>query len=294
MRKTKTTTSPIPFSKPNYLYAIISVALVLFLFGSFGALLLHAGQLLRFFQEQVDLILEFKPGTAAGEIQAVQAALEATPYVVPGSVRHIDQAAATAMMVEEFGRDFLVLDLQSPFYDILTFNLRSGYMHPESLANIRESWRSTPSVNDVFYQENLLDAIARNIRKTGMILFALGIFFTVIVSILVHNTVRLSLYANRLLIKTMELVGASWGFISRPYMLRAAWHGLLSALMASGALFIALQALRERFPEFALPPLDIQVIALFGVLLLLGIGINTLSTWLVVNKYLRMRMDDLY
>jgi cell division transport system permease protein len=286
--------SQLPFSRPNYVYAIISTALVLFLFGCFGLLLLHTGQLLRFFQEQVDLILEFKPETAAGEIQAVQAALEVTPYVVPGSVRHIDQASATAMMIEEFGRDFLVLDPQVPFYDLLTFNVRSGYMNPESLANIRSAWRSVASVNDVFYQENLLDAVARNIRKTGIALLILGIFFTIIVGILVHNTVRLSLYANRLLIKTMELVGASWGFISRPYLRRAAWHGFLSSGLAISGIVLILQALRARIPQLALSPWDIQVLLLFGALLLLGIGINILSTWIVVKKYLRMRMDDLY
>lgn len=291
---TQTPRSQLPLSRPNYLYAIISTALVLFLFGCFGLLLLHAGQVVRFFQEQVDLILEFKPETDAGEIQSVQAALEVTPYVVPGSVRHIDQTSATAMMVEEFGRDFLALGLQAPFYEVLTFNVRSGYMNPESLANIRSSWRSVASVNDVFYQENLLDAVARNIRKTGIALLTLGIFFTIIVGILVHNTVRLSLYANRLLIKTMELVGASWGFISRPYLRRAAWHGLLSAGLAISGIALILQALRVRIPQLALSPADFQVLLLFSVLLLLGIGINILSTWMVVKKYLHMRMDDLY
>ena len=293
MTQTPRTQQP-PFSRPNYVYAIISGALVLFLFGCFGLLLLHTGQLLRFFQEQVDLILEFKPETAAEEIQAVQAALEATPYVVPGSVQHVDQASATAMMVEEFGRDFLALDLQAPFYDILTFNVQSGYMNPESLANIRSSWRSVASVNDVFYQENLLDAVARNIRKTGITLLILSIFFTIIVGILIHNTVRLSLYANRLLIKTMELVGASWGFISRPYLRRAAWQGLLSAGLAIGGIVIVLEALRERIPQLALSPADVEILTLFGALLFLGIGINIFSTWMVVKKYLRMRMDDLY
>ena len=290
----KTSPSPLPFSRPNYAYAIISVALVLFLFGCFGLLLVHAGQLLRFFQEQVDLILEFKPDTPEEDIYEVKAALEATPYTVPGTVRYIDKASASDMMVKEFGKDFLALDLQAPFYDILTFNVRSGYMNPQSLANIRASWRSSPSVNDVFYQESLLDAVARNIQKTGIVLLGLGIFFMIIVGILVHNTVRLSLYANRLLIKTMELVGASWGFICRPYLWKAAWHGLLSAVLANGGLFICLEGLRRQFPELAPMARDTQVLLLFGVLTVLGIGINTLSTWVVVNKYLRMRMDDLY
>jgi len=286
--------SNIPISRPNYVYAIISVALVLFLFGSFGLLLSHAGQLLRFYREQVDLVLEFKSTATPEEIASIRTALENTPYVVPGSVRYINKGAAKAMMTEAFGRDFLALDLPNPFFDILTFNVRNNYMNPSSLGQIRAAWRLESSVNDIFYQENLLDQIARNMRKVGIVILALALIFTLLVGILVYNTVRLALYANRFLIKTMELVGASWGFISRPYLLRAAFHGFLSACMANAALFATLSATQSRIPELAQFTDMRQLFLLFGLQFLLGIGINTLSTWIVVNKYLSMRMDDLY
>jgi cell division transport system permease protein len=286
--------SNLPVSKPNYVYAIVSVALALFLFGSFGLLLGHAGQLLRFYREQVALILELKSTATPEDAASVQKALENTPYVVPGSIRYINKADAKAMMAETFGKDFLALDLPNPFFDVLTFNVRSNYMNPESLAQIRAAWRADASVNDVFYQENLLDAIARNLRKAGIVILSLALIFALVVGILVHNTVRLALYANRFLIKTMELVGASWGFISRPYLVRAIFHGFLSACIANAALFATLSAIRARLPELA-QFADIQQLSLvFGLQFLLGIGINTLSTWVVVNKYLSMRMDDLY
>lgn len=270
------------------------MALVLFMLGCFGLMLLHARQILRYYQEHVDLIMEFKDTAAPEQIDSLQAALEAKPYILPGTVRYISQEQAAAMMRKEFGEDFLALNLPNPFYDIITFNVRGNYMNPDSLKVLRKYWRAQPAVSDVFYQESLLDTLAQNIRQTKWVLIALGIFFVLIVGILVFNTVRLALYANRFLIKTMELAGASWGFISRPYLLRALLHGFISAAMANTGVWLLLRTLQQKFPEL-LATNDIPATAvLFGGIFLLGMLIYAGSTWAVVNKYLSMRMNDLY
>ncbi len=283
-----------PRSKPNYLYSMVSVGLVLFLLGFFGLLAVHAQQLLHYYREHVSLILEFKDTATPEAIDSVTAALAVKSYIRPNSIRFISQQEAASMMRREFGEDFLSLNLPNPFYNILTFNVKGEYMVPDKLKGIRNEWRGHPAVSDVFYQENLMGDIVRNLQKLGYILAGLGVLLTLIVSVLIHNTIRLALYANRFLIKTMELVGASWRFISRPYLWRALIHGMASGLMAIAGLAGVLFWVNHKLPEIRALQ-DVRLTGfLFGGILLFGIGIYVFSSWFVVNKYLRMRMDDLY
>ncbi len=291
------TTSPRaapPRSKPNYLYSMVSVGLVLFLLGFFGLLVVHARQLLHYYREHVSLILEFKDTATAEDIDSVTTALAAKSYILPESIRFISQEEAARMMRQEFGEDFLALNLPNPFYNILTFNLKGQYMVPGELKGIRNEWRSHPAVSDLFYQENLMGDIVRNLQKLGYLLSGLGLVLTLIVGLLIHNTIRLALYANRFLIKTMELVGATWGFVSRPYLWRALVHGLASGMLAVAGLTGVLFWANQKLPEIrALQDMRLTGL-LFGGIVLFGIFLYLLSSWVVVNKYLRMRMDDLY
>ena len=153
---------------------------------------------------------------------------------------------------------------------------------------------NNPVISDVFYQEGLIDNIESNIKKIGYISLIIGILFIFVAITLIHNTIKLALHSNRFLIKNMELIGASWGFISRPYLVRSVKNGFWSALIAIGLLigllvFIQLDFLNPGDFQY---PLELSV--LFGGLIVLGILISSLSTFYVVNKYLKMRMDDLY
>jgi len=273
---------------------MVSVGLVLFLLGFFGLMVVHARQLLHYYREHVSLILEFKDTATAEDIDSVTTALAAKSYILPESIRFISQEEAARMMRQEFGEDFLALNLPNPFYNILTFNLKGQYMVPGELKGIRNEWRSHPAVSDLFYQENLMGDIVRNLQKLGYLLSGLGLVLTLIVGLLIHNTIRLALYANRFLIKTMELVGATWGFVSRPYLWRALVHGLASGMLAVAGLTGVLFWANQKLPEIrALQDMRLTGL-LFGGIVLFGIFLYLLSSWVVVNKYLRMRMDDLY
>jgi cell division transport system permease protein len=273
---------------------MVSVGLVLFLLGFFGLMVVHARQLLHYYREHVSLILEFKDTATAEDIDSVTTALAAKSYILPESIRFISQEEAARMMRQEFGEDFLALNLPNPFYNILTFNLKGQYMVPGELKGIRNEWRSHPAVSDLFYQENLMGDIVRNLQKLGYLLSGLGLVLTLIVGLLIHNTIRLALYANRFLIKTMELVGATWGFVSRPYLWRALVHGLASGMLAVAGLAGVLFWANQKLPEIrALQDMRLTGL-LFGGIVLFGIFLYLLSSWVVVNKYLRMRMDDLY
>ncbi len=281
-------------TKPNYFYSIISVSLVLFLLGFFSLIILNAQRLIKVFKERVNLLVEIEEGAPDEAIAQFGDDLKKRRYTLENSVRFIPREEAEQMMQEEFGEDFLKLDLPNPFFDVYLFNVQAAFMAPDSLTTIRNELRNYSFVHDVYYQESLIDEISRNVRRIGFFSLGVGLFFILVAVTLIHNTIRLALYSNRFLIKNMELVGASWKFISRPYLLRAVGHGFLSGLLAAAALAGLMYWAVHDLPELhsLFDPLAYGI--LFGGLLVLGIIITTMSTYYVVNKYLRMRVDDLY
>ncbi|MCB9301633.1 MAG: ABC transporter permease [Lewinellaceae bacterium] len=281
-------------TRPNYLYSIISVALVLFVLGFFALMVLNARQLVQGLKEKVNLIVELKEGTGEAEASQLQEQLAVSSYSKAGSVTYISKEQAAEIMREEFGEDFLKLDLPNPLYDVITFNVKAIYMDPDSLKKVRESLMEQPAVSDVYYQESLVNEISDNIRSLSLIGLGILIFSIIVAGTLIHNTVRLALYANRFLIKNMELVGASWEFISRPYIRRGAWQGGLSGLLASVALMLLYFWMEKAVPGLQGGQHWGGLLSLALLLCVLGIAINTFSTYYVVRKYLKMRVDDLY
>ncbi len=281
-------------TKPNYIYSIISVALVLFLLGFFGLIILHAQRLMVVFKEKVNILAELKESSLQSDIDTLQVALNSYDFVKEGSVSFISKEEAVQLMQEEFGEDFLKLDLPNPFFDVITFNVKAAYLEKDSLQNIREELMTYEAVNDIFYQESLTDNIGKNIRRLGFLALGISLFFIFVAVTLIHNTIRLALYSNRFLIKNMELVGASWEFISRPYLLKAIVQGIVSSLIAIVALGLIMYWVWQDIPEIRELKDIPGYIALSIFLIAIGILINTLSTYLVVHKYLKMRIDDLY
>jgi cell division transport system permease protein len=284
----------IPKNKPNYIYAVISVALVLFLLGVFALLALQGQQMIKMFKEQVEIIVELKEKMPVNAVDSITGVLNGSAYCKPNSVRFISREEGAAMMQKEFGEDFLKLDMPNPLYDVITFNVNAAYMQKDSMANIRNGLRQYSFVNDVFYQESVTDAIAGNLGKLSVWVLSSGLFFVIVAVALILNTIRLALYSNRFLIKNMELVGASWKFISRPYLIRSLKHGVISAMLTIGVLALIIYLIYKDAPDLQetlyLPGIGV----IFAGLALLGILITVASTYFVVNKYLRMRVDDLY
>lgn len=278
----------------NSFYAIVGVALVLFLLGAFGLSILYAQKLVVLFKERMNVLVEVEEGSSREDIAQLEKRLDGMPFVKSGSIIYISKENAAEQMRTEFGEDFLKLNLPNPFYDMLTFNLQADYMQSDSLSRIEARMRQFPSVGGVYYQENLVDQVSSNVKKLTWVAVGIGIFIIFVAVLLIFNTIRLSLYANRFLIKTMQLVGASWGFISRPFFWKAAGYGLISGLLALAGLMLLLLWMWQVLPELK----QVEDWGSMGLLalsvVLLGIILFSLSTYLVVNKYLRMRVDDLY
>jgi cell division transport system permease protein len=281
-------------SKPNYLYSIIGVALVLFLIGVFGLIILNGRSLVNSYKEKMNIMVELKNDIPNHEKLRLTQKLSGSISTKKGSVVSISKEEASKNLQKDFGEDFANLGFSNPLYDVIIFSPIAEFTHPDSLAKITSEIKNNFIVNDIFYQEGLADDIEKNMSKIGFIALIMSILFIFVAITLIHNTIKLALYANRFLIKNMELVGASWSFISRPFLLRSIRNGFFSSLVAIILLLAIIVFIKRNMIEFE-NLIDIQMMSLlFGGILALGILITSLSTYYIVNKYLRMRLDDLY
>lgn len=281
-------------TRPNYLYAIASVALVLFVLGFFALMALQGQKLVTLFKEKVDLWLELKPGLAEDEVARIVASVRQQPFVKKESVTFITREQAAATMREDLGDDSMLKDMPDLLRDVVRFNVKAEFLDDQRLTDWRETLRQDTLVGNLYFEAANTSNVGDNIRSLGIITLALGIFLIFAAIALIHNTIRLALYSNRFVIKNQELVGASWEFISRPYIQRGIVNGLWSAAIAIVALGATLWWLRQVMPDLAQLQEMNAVVLVFSGLALLGVLISGLSTWWVVSKFLRMRLDDLY
>ncbi len=280
--------------KPNFIYSIASVALVLLLLGFFGMVLLHTNSLVQYLKEQVNIIVELKDDIAADNIAKVKDKLKKTTYVLPNTIHFISKEDALDLLREDFGEDFMQFDLSNPLYNVLTFNVKADFLTKDRLEEIRQIITKDESVRDVFYQEGLVEIVSSNINQLAWIGLGIGVLFLFIALYLIHNTIRLAIYTNRFIIKNMELIGADWNFIARPYLMNSLRDGAISALIAIASLLLIWNFLKVSYPDLQLIQDNTNIFLLCLILLMAGIVLTSLSTYFVVHKFLKMRLDDLY
>jgi len=281
-------------SKPTYFYAIVSVAMVLFILGFFAIMATHARQLATMFKEKVDIWLELQANTPQEEIARMVQDIRRQPFVKQESVTFITREQAQSTMKKDLGDESLLEDVPNLLRDVIRFNVRAEFLQNDSLLNWRETLRRDTFISDLYFEAANTGNVGKNIQNLGWIILGLGILLIFAAVTLIHNTIRLALFSNRFLIKNQELVGASWAFISRPYLVRGIMNGLWSALLAIAALLGTQWGASRLMPDLQqLEDLN-SILAIFVLLILLGILISGLSTYFVVQKFLRMRVDDLY
>ena len=271
-----------------------SVALMLFVLGLFGLLLLQGQSLVKAARESVDLIVEMTEDASTTDGQQLIAFLEQQTFVRPGSVAYRSRQDAVLEMEEELGEEFRLLQLDNPFRDLITFNVRQEYLDPDALAIIRNELRARRAVNDVFYQDDVITTVVNNLESVGWVTFALGVVLLVVVVFLIFQSTRATLARDRFLVKNMELVGADFGFIVRPYLVRAAVSGFVSGAIATALLTGFLFWLHGQFADATGLLSFATVVALFGFLLLLGIGVAAATTYVTLNRYVQLRTEELY
>lgn len=279
-------------SKPSYFYAIIGVSLVLFLLGTLGWLVLNGRALTRVFKEDIEVQVVLHDNTRPEMAQQLMKVLEKQPFVKKVSMTTKEQAAQEFQ--KEWGEDFTQLLDFNPLYSSVNFNLYSNYVNTDSLEKIKQFVAQSNIVREVSYPTGVIEKMNSNFRKIGIILGAISLLLFIIVIILIDNTVRLAMFSNRFLIKTMQMVGATRYFISKPFDQRAILNGLISGVISVVGLWMVISFAQAQLPSLKTLH-DPALLALLMIgMIVVGILISLLSTHRSVVKYLKMHVDDLY
>lgn len=272
--------------------SIIGVALVLFLLGILGLVVIHADKLSKYFKENIEIQVILRSNTSDKNAMAIRDSIAAGPYAK--SVEYITKDMAAAQFQKEFGENFISLLQYNPLYASVNFKAKAAYVNPDSLDVIENKLMQNDNVREVYYQRALVDKLSENVRRIGAIILAISIVLCLVVIVLIDNTIKLAMFSNRFLIKTMQMVGATRGFISRPFDLRSIGNGLLSALLAIIAIIGIMYYAQKVLPEIRMVEDYTLTALLFMGMIILGICISLFSTHRSVTKYLKKKLDDLY
>jgi cell division transport system permease protein len=278
--------------RASYITSIISIMLVLFMLGLLGLIILHGKKLSDYVRENISISLMLKDNIDDGSVKSYMARLQRTSYVKKAEFISREQAAKE--LSNELGEDFVQFLGYNPLPASIDLQLKAGYANTDSIARIEKQLLTSNLVKEVVYQKSLIDQVNSNISKITLVILSFSLILLVISVILIANTIKLSIYAKRFLIRSMHLVGATENFIRLPFIKKSIFHGVIAAAAADLLLILTLYLAQQRIPEITALQ-DIQQFSLFfaGVLIL-GVILSALSTWISVNKFLRMKVDNLY
>jgi cell division transport system permease protein len=272
--------------------AIVGVSLVLFLLGILGWIVINANKLGQYFKENIEVNVYIRENVSAKDSAALVNYISAQPYVK--SYEYVTKDLAKQKYLQDGNKDWGTLLDRNPLPASIDFRVKKEYASEDSLAKIKSVLLQDIAVSDVLYPQSLVSNLNNIINKISIILLAVIIIISVLVIFLIDNTIRLAMFSNRFLIKTMQMVGATRWFISRPMDLRAFINGLISGLLAVGGLVAVIIFAENQLPYLSALR-DYPLLAvLFIVIILLGIFISVISTHRSVVKYLKMKLDDLY
>lgn len=270
----------------------ISTTMVLILLGIVVFSVLTAHNLSNYVKEHLTVTVMLGDTVSTNDAHRLCRELYHRPYA--HNIDYVSKEQALKDQTEAMGSDPSEFLGMNPFVATLELQLKSDYANRDSLAWIAAELRKNPKVSDVAYQEDLMDKVNKNLQKVSLVLLVLALLLTFISYSLVSNTVRLRVYSQRFLIHTMKLVGASWGFIRRPFMYTGLTVGLVAALLACIVLGAGVWSLYQYEPNLT-SIITWQVLAVTGIaVLLFGLVITSLCSYISVNRFLRMRAQELY
>jgi cell division transport system permease protein len=278
--------------RTSYMTTVASITLVLFVLGLLGLVMLFAHRLSDHVRENIGFTVYLQDNASVADITAFQARLDAMPAV--RSTEYISREQAAEELTGALGEDFVEFLGYNPLSSSLLISMQAAYANPDSLEVFEKQVLNHRIAAEIDYQRDLVHIVHENVRKIGLGLALFSILLLLIAFALIHNTIRLSVFSKRFLIKSMQLIGATRAFIRRPFVIKGVVQGLVSALAAILLLAGGLFYMGRRFPALA-PFSDPQLLLLLaGIVLLLGVVISWISTFLAVRKYLNVKTDSLY
>lgn len=284
----------------SYPYAsvVFSISLALFVIGLFGLLLLHANKLKELIRQNIEIQVYLNKYITENERIRINKALASKDYVlveddVP-QITYISKEEAAEQFIEETGEDFTTFLGENPLRDAYTIKIKEEYHERDKLTGIKDEVEGMSGVFEVTYIESLIDSINDNVAKISIVLGAFALILLLTVVMLINNTIKLALFSQRFLIRSMQLVGATAGFIQKPFLYRATFHGILAGLVAALMLMGLMYYANNQIEDLSSLQDPEKIMYLFLSLLLIGGFIGLLSTFRAIRKYLKMSLDELY
>lgn len=276
---------------------VISITLALFVVGLFGLLLLYSQQLEKQVRRNIRMQVYLKSNISETQRLEIKNRIQSMDYVSKDkdhSLIFVSKDEAAKKFIAETGEDFTDFLGENPLHDAFLVGIDPAYHTPAKMEAIKTDIGKINGVYQVFYVEGLIESVNSNVTKIGLVLAGLIALLFLTVVLLINNTLRIALFSQRFLIRSMQLVGAKKSFIQRPFLLRAAGYGLLSGVIASIIMWVLSDYARAKVPDLDILHDSKQFLMLQVLLLLIGIIMAVLSTFVAIRKYLRMSLDELY
>lgn len=284
-------------SYPNTMI-VISLTSALFLIGFCGMLVIQSKKMVSIIRQNIEVrAFLSKTTTETGRDSVLQVIrqknfLHSSEGVTP--ITFVSKEEAAKDYIQDSKEDFRTILDDNPFLDSYRIKISEDFFEESKLRLIKADLETIPNVHEVVYQENLADDINKNITKVYIILASFALIMLIIIVLLINNTIKLAIYSQRFLIRSMQLVGATNGFIQRPFIIRGATQGLIGGVLACTFLALIQQVAVRNIEGFSLLQEYDKLIILFLVVIALGIMIGISSTFQSLSRYLKMTLDDLY
>ena len=275
-----------------YFVSTLSITLVLFLVGLLTLLVFNARYLNKYIRENIGLTLVLNEDVREVDLMQLQKLLSAQPEVK--SATYVNAETAAKVLQEELGEDFIGFLGYNPLHATIDVKLFAPYTQNDSLTKLEQKFLTFNNVEEVYYQRNLVHLINENSNKISLIILVLGLVMLLIFFALINNTIRLSIYSNRFIINTMQLVGATQSFIRRPFVNKSLMQGFIGAVLANLSLLLLIISYKSQFQEIIHFNNHNLILVIFAIVFLAGLLISWLSTTLAVNKFLRLQYDELF
>lgn len=279
-------------SQPSYFMAILGVSLVLFILGILGWIVINANKLGDYFKENVELRVYLRENISAKDSAALVQYIAVKPYVK--NYRYVTKEMAKQKFIADGNEDWKNVLENNPLQASIDFNLKNQYVDIDSLSAIQKDLEQNIAVSDVQYPKSLINNLNTNLRKVSLILLGIAVVLCVVVIVLIDNTIKLAMFSNRFLIKTMQMVGATRWFIAKPMDYRAIINGAISGVIALAGILALVFSAENLLPELKAMRDTLWLGLLAAGIIILGILISLFSTHRSVIKYLKMKLDDLY
>lgn len=271
---------------------IVSICLVLFLYGLLGIFLIKANELKKILKESIELKVMFRESVSSSEASRWHNVLSGRAYIK--SARLISKEEALENMKSEHGDDIIDILGANPLPYSIDVNIYERFAITDSLSVLKAEIEADPKVREVVYQADLVENIDRNVQRVTIAMVVVVFLFLLIAIALINSTIRLTIYSRRFLVKSMQLVGATRSFIRRPFIWQSIVNGVLSGVLAISILVALLYAIQESWPGLISVNDATSVSLLFASVLALGFIISAISSYFAINRYLNLKLEELY